>query len=36
MSKRIAIFGGGGWATAIAKIFLEKEPEINWDTILLT
>jgi len=28
--KRVGILGGGSWATAIAKIFLEKEQEINW------
>jgi len=27
---RIGIFGGGSWATALAKIALESSPEINW------
>lgn len=28
--RRIGIMGGGSWATAIAKIILENESEINW------
>ncbi|HPW90620.1 MAG TPA: NAD(P)H-dependent glycerol-3-phosphate dehydrogenase [Paludibacteraceae bacterium] len=27
---RIAVMGGGSWATAIAKILLEHQPQINW------
>ncbi len=28
--QRIAVLGGGSWATAIAKIVLSNAPEINW------
>ncbi len=27
---RIGVLGGGSWATAVAKILLERVPEINW------
>ncbi|MGL4805147.1 MAG: NAD(P)H-dependent glycerol-3-phosphate dehydrogenase, partial [Bacteroidales bacterium] len=28
--KRVAILGGGSWATAIAKLILNNTDKINW------
>lgn len=28
--KRISVIGGGSWATAIVKIFVENKPHVSW------
>lgn len=28
--RKIAVIGGGSWATALVKIMLENLPEVGW------